>query len=314
MIYFFYGLDTFRLQARIKELYAGLLIGSPNLEQKTLSATDLLFTDFIGELSALSLFSSQKLIVVEDLIKEGDEALHAKIIKWLSVPLPDGVVMVFKESDIPDRRLAIFKALNKLLVEQYPLLTNFQARKWLTDRAAEVQLKLSPDAISALLKDFDGDLWRLFNELNKLTAYANGREIDEKVVCDLMPGLFTDRIFEVIDALAQKKLALANKLINQQLAFGTNEQRLMAMFAYQFRNLALVTDLMRQGVSQDKLLSASGLHPYVLQKTLGMVRGFTTANLSKIFQWLMRIDMATKQGKISPEVGIDILTAQIAYL
>jgi DNA polymerase-3 subunit delta len=314
MIYFFYGQDTYRLQARVKELYAGLLIGSPNLERKTLSATDLLFTDFIEELSAMSMFTNQKLIIIENLIKEGDEELHAKIVKWLDSPLPDGVVVVFKESDIPDRRLAIFKALNKLLVEQYPPLTSFQTRNWLMGRALELKLKLSPNAASHLLKDFNGDLWRLSSELNKLSAYADGAEVTEKMVCDLAPGLFTDRIFEVIDALAQKKLALANKLINQQISFGTNEQRLIAMFAYQFRNLALVTDLMHQGISQDKLLSTSGLHPYVLQKTLGMTRGFTTSNLSKIFQWLRRIDMATKQGKISPEVGIDILTAQIAYL
>lgn len=314
MIYFFYGPDTFRLQARIKELYAGLLIGSPGLEQKTLLATDLLFTDFIKELSAVSLFTNQKLIVVENLIKEGDEVLHTQIVKWLATPLPDGIVIVFKENDVPDRRLAIFKALNKLLVEQYSQLTSFQTRNWLMDRTLALKLKLSPDAINHLLKDFSGDLWRLANELNKLSAYADGVEVTEKMVCDLAPGLLTDRIFEVIDALAQKKLALANRLINQQLTFGTNEQRLISMFAYQFRNLALVTDLVRQGVSQDKLLNASGLHPYVLQKTLGMTRGFTTSNLSKIFQWLRRIDMATKQGKLSPEMGIDILTAQIAYI
>jgi len=223
-------------------------------------------------------------------------------------------VMVFKEDASPDQRTTIFKSLNKLLVEQYPLVTNFQARQWLTNRALGLQLKLTPDASSCLLKDFNGDLWRLDNELNKLSAYANGKAVDGALVRELVPSLLTDNIFQMIDALAQKKLALANKLMNRQLAFGTNEQQLITMFAYQFRNLALVTDLMRQGISRDKLVNISGLHPYVLQKTLGMTQGFTTSNLNKIFQWLRRIDVAAKQGKISPELGLDILTAQIAYL
>lgn len=314
MIYFFYGQDTFRLQVRIKELYVGLLRSCPDLEQRVISATELTFPNFINEISTISLFSNHQLIIIEDLISQGSKELQAKIIEWLNTSLSSDAVIVFKESTSPDQRTSIFKSLNKLLVEQYPLLTNFQVRNWLIEQAAKLQLKLSPDAITALLKDFNGDLWRLSSEISKLVAYANGKEVNGDMVRELVPSLFTDNIFQVIDALAQKKLALANKLIYRQLAFGTNEQQLITMFAYQFRNIALVTDLMHKGMSQDKLLSTSGLHPYVLQKTLSMTRGFTTSNLSKIFQWLKRIDMATKQGKISPELGIDILTAQVAYL
>ncbi|MBU1083347.1 DNA polymerase III subunit delta [Patescibacteria group bacterium] len=314
MIYFFYGPDTFRLQARVKELYAGLLLSSPSLELKNLLASDVTFVDFAREVSTISLFSTHRFIVVEGLISHGSKELQTKIVGWLSDPLSDGTVVVFKESASPDQRTAIFKALNKTLIEQYPLMTNFQVRQWLTSKASKLQLKLSPDVVGSLSKDFNGDLWRLSNELDKLAAYSNGKEVSGAVMQELVPGLLTDNIFQTIDALAQKKLSLASKLINQQLAFGTNEQQLISMFAYQFRNLALVTDLVRQGVSRDKLVSASGLHPYVLQKTLGMVSGFTTNKLNKIFQWLKRIDMATKQGKIAPEVGLDVLTAQIANL
>jgi len=312
MIYFFYGLDTFRLQARIKELRAGLLADSQGLDFKTLSAVNLLFTDFMRELSNQSLFFSQRLIVVEDLISNGPEELQTKIIAWLKVPMLDSTVVVFRENSLPDQRTTIFKALNKFLAEPYHPLTAFQARGWLSARANYLKIKLSPDASSSLLRDFNGDLWRLTSELDKLAAYADGRAIDGQMVRNLVSSPLMDNIFQVIDAFAQKKLALANRLINCQLAFGTSEQQLMAMLAYQFRTIALLTDLLHRGVNRDKLLGLSGLHPYVLQKTMGVIPGFSPLGLSKIFQWLRRIDVATKQGKLPPELGLDILAAQIA--
>jgi len=222
------------------------------------------------------------------------------------------LLLVFKENKDPDKRLKLFKILNKYLTEQYELLRPHQAREWLNNRTKELNMVLSSEASNSLLGDFSQDLWRLNNELNKLASFANKQIITEDMVKALVPQTINDNIFQTIDALAKRNIKLANRLIFNQLAFGTSEQQLLAMVAYQFRNIALLKELAGKGVRTADLAKVGRLHPYVAQKTIGFAHSFSKPKLVKIFWVLNKIDMAIKTGKTPPKAGLDILVAQIA--
>lgn len=318
MIYFFYGTDLFRMHQRILQLRKELLSSGDfgrvdrGLDYQALDALGLSFANFISVVSTQSLLTSRKMIVIEDLIANGSEGLKESIISWLDRP-PNEIVIIFRENNNPDQRTRLFKALSSFQVEHYGPLRPAQVHHWLDAEARRLELKLSFPASQMLARNFSNDLWRLSKELEKLSSFS-GRDkvVDEKILIQLVPPVLNDNIFQTIDALAKKDLALANRLINIQLTIGMNEQQLLVMIAYQFRNTALVKALIDRGVSEKNLAAVSRLHPYVAKKVAGFARGFSSSQLSRIFYIIHKVDIAIKNGRTPPRVGLDILMAQVA--
>lgn len=313
MIYFLYGTDSFRLHQRVRELKDALISASPSLDYQRLDASNLTTSDFTSAILSQSLLASQKLVIIDNLISRGSDELKESMKAWLEGPdpLPDEVVVVFQEVDEPDKRTRLFKLLSGFRAEHYEPLKLSAAQNWLSSRVDKLGLKLSADVSAALVENFSGDLWRLDQELQKLFWFSGGKTIDKVVMEQLVPHQLNDNIFQTIDALANQDLRLANRLINSQLALGANEQQLLAMIAYQFRNIILVTALTHQGIPFSNLAAKSQLHPYVVKKTAAFAKNFSLEQLSRVFQILHRVDTAIKNGKTPPGVGLDILTAQI---
>jgi len=310
MIYFLYGLDTFRLYQRAKHLKAGAKDDSLGIDYFHLTAPGFSFADFSNAVASQSLLTANKMVLVDNLLTQGSDELKNKISNWLATP-PDDVTVVFREDQELDKRTKLFKILNKFIVEQYNPLKPYQAKDWLKKRAENLNLQLSNEAKDILSGNFSCNLWRLNKELEKLAVFSQGDLVDKNTINKLVPRVFNDNIFQTIDALAKKNIRLANKLVAIQLSLSISNQQLLAMMAYQFRNIALLKILIHQGIPKPKLSQASQLHPYVVQKTIGFADNFTGQQLSKIFYILHRIDMAIKNGKIPPKIGLDILMAQI---
>ncbi len=312
MIYFLHGLDNFRLNARIKELYIGAKGNDDNFDYTHLIAPNFMGKDFINAVNSVSLLTPNKMVVIEDVVSLGDKDLQSKILDYLKDQHQEDCLLVFKENKDPDKRLKLFKVLNKYLVEEYSLLRPHQAREWLKEKSKKLDVNISVEASSILLGDFSQDLWRLSNELDKLASFANKQTITEDMVKALVPQAVNDNIFQTIDALAKRNIKLANRLIFNQLFLGTSEQQLLAMVAYQFRNITLLKALVAKGIRTADLAKVARLHPYVAQKTIGFAQSFSKTQLARIFLILNKIDRAIKTGKTPPRAGLDILVAQIA--
>ncbi|MFA5270029.1 MAG: DNA polymerase III subunit delta [Patescibacteria group bacterium] len=310
MIYFLYGEDDFRIRQRLAELRAGLLKTDANLDIQIKDAADLTAADLSSLVMTQSLLSISKLIVINQPIEDGADDLRNGLVELLGRPLPEGVVLVLIERQ-PDQRTKLFKLLNKFMAEAYPLLRAPEAKKWLQDRARAQGVPIDDAATSILVESFSDDLWRMSSELNKLSTFTANQPITKSTVDQLTPRTLTDNIFATIEALARKNFSLSNQLINRQLLLGMAEQQLIAMIAYQFRNIVLIRAWLDQGIKPADLAAKTGLHPYVVQKTTELSRRFSISELAKVFYLLQRVDAAIKTGKTPPRVGLDILTAQV---
>lgn len=310
MIYFFYGEDDFRIKQRLNELKAGLQQADANLDVQIRPAAELRLADLQNLTVTQSLLTQSQLIVVQEPISAGSEELREDLLTWLDQPLPDEVTLVFTERQ-PDQRTKLFRRLNQFMAEAYPPLRAPEANRWLQQQAARRGVKIEAAAATLLTDSFSDDLWRMSQELDKLALFSAGRPIDKKMVDELVPRPLTDDIFATIEALARKNLASANQLINRQLILGMPEQQLLAMIAYQFRNLVLIKSWLDRGTKASDLAAKTQLHPYVVQKTTELARRFSLSELARIFYLLQRVDSAIKKGLTTPRVGLDILTAQV---
>jgi len=312
MIYSLFGSDEFRIQERLRALKTEAENNAPSLDYSFIEASKCSWGELANLVEAQSLISAQRFLVIQNLIAEGQPEVQAWVAKWLaSLPSGDAMTIVFIETQVPVKKGALSRQLANYPTEIYEPLNFTQTKTWLQAELRSRGLRVDPAVIEYLLTNCGSDVRRLSNELDKLAAFAPGQTINKSMVEQLVVPLLHDNIFQMIDALAHKNLPLANQLINSQLVLGAAEGELLAMIAYQFRNILLVQSLRNQKLSPAQIVAQTKLHPFVVRKSWEFARDFSLPQLQRIFYLLQKIDLAIKQNQTPPRVGLDILMAQI---
>lgn len=310
MNYCLIGKDRFRMLARVKAITSQL-----SEQFSDLQPTHLLSNVSLAELSehidTQSLWGGQNLVVVDGLLSSKDQNKVSFIENWLKQNNPLTTLILIEEAEPIKKNYQGFIDNPYIQIECYPLLTNIEVRQWLRQHLAINQVTLDDQAFSWLLTNFSNDLWRLSNEIKKLQFLYSGEIISLIMIKKVVVPTLSDNMFATIDALAQRNLVLANKLINTQLTTGTSEAELITLIAYQFRNIALIKVLLSQKLSQTEIAKRVELHPYVVKKSAQFMREFSLGQLQKIMDVIQKIDQAIKRGQTPPKIGLDILMAQI---
>jgi DNA polymerase-3 subunit delta len=255
------------------------------------------------------MFAEKKLVILKNLF--ANKKFQEEFAKDLKDLESTKDIIIIYEEDKVDERLKIFKDLKKsfdsaqdrsVKCQEFEFLDGLNLKKWLSVELAKSNAKIEPMAENLLLNFVGNDLWQLRNEVIKLSSFKAGKVVTAEDVKLLVKPKIDSDIFRTIEALAQKNKKLALSLIYKHIENGDHPLYLLSMIAYQFRTLLILKE------SGGK---KTGLHPFVVQKTLPLCNKFTFAELKNIYQKIFEIDIDIKTGKIDAELAIDMLVAQI---
>jgi len=306
--YLLYGEDTFSSRkklAEIKSRFVDRNMGAINITNFNGETLDL--GQFKRAAFLAPFFSPKRLIVVINFLKKAKKEEVEKITHLLS-ELPDFSIVVFYEEGEVDTTSVLFRQLKKeKRVERFPLLTPGQLVKWILKEVQKEGGKIDYQAAVFLAGIVGPDLWRLSLEINKLVLYKNQSTINKKDVEALVKTEVHPRVFDLIDAVAQKNFSLAIKILKGLIEAGENESYMLSMIAYQFRNLLMLKDLTEQG----RPLSEIGLPAFVLAKTRRQAQDFSFPRLKEIYGKILETDINIKNGILKPHLALEILIAEI---
>jgi DNA polymerase-3 subunit delta len=315
MIIFLYGADTFRSHEKLASLKNKYL-------EKNSSGTDPGVLDY-GEqasvqqmkdsLAAQGLFSSKRLIIVKNAISENNPDAQKEILALLKLQAElendTDTVLIFFESGNPKKNGALFKyLLAHAKKQEFAPLDGVKLSQWALahTKTLNPDISFSTQALNMLISFVGNDLYLLSNEISKLVNFKNAGDIAPGDVELLVKSKIDSTMFEAIEALASgnKKRALA--LMHQQIEKGEDPHYILSMYTYQIRTLLKIADFYYQGLqSAPQIAQASGLHPYVVQKSLSQVRNLSEAKLKQIFSQLAEIDLQAKTGKTDLVLALD---------
>lgn len=156
-----------------------------------------------SELQAMSLFAERRLIELElaqakppasvnDQLKTLAKALHADIV----------LVIHGQRSHSEVSKLAWFKQLqdNAVQVPIYPL-DERQQQQWLQQRAQQLQLQLTSDALQLLQQHCAGNLLAARQELDKLALTHPHERIDADLFSRFLADHSSYTVFQLVDAV-----------------------------------------------------------------------------------------------------------------
>lgn len=315
MFIFLYGADSFRSTEKLNSLKNSYL-------QKNSSGTDLSVLDY-GEISTLQplanifsaqgLFSNKKLVVVKNSLTKGSPEQQKEILSILktdaALEKDADTVVIFFEAGTPKKNGALYKFLFKTAKKQeFTALEGAALSNWALDFAKTLspETSFSKNALNMLLAATGSDLYVLSNEITKLVNHNLAKEISADDVILLVKSKVDSTMFETIEALSSGNKARALTLFHQQIAKGEDVFYILSMYTYQIRTLLKIGDFYWQGMtSAPQIAQASGIHPYVVQKSLSQIRNLSETKTKQMLRDLAEIDFAAKTGKVDPILALD---------
>jgi DNA polymerase-3 subunit delta len=328
MIYLFHGDEEFGRSERIAALRARLgdlaEMNTVVLAGRSLSQDELLHhcdvPPFLGDF---------RLVIVNDLLtrleKKGPDGKITQtgkdFLAWLAdyIPvIPETTVLVLNESKKIPARNPVLKAVYKLgdrgevSLFHTPQLKRGELAGWVAKRAREMGIRLDR-GVAEDLAAFIGPNLRLINsELEKLALYAGDRTITKKDVAVICPYAREASIFDMVDALGNRRTAVAFRLLAQMRNQGAHPLYLLTMIVRQYRILLQVKDYVARGMRKEEIASTLHLHPYPTGKAMAQSRNYTPRQLESIYDRLLETDVAIKTGKLEANLALDMLVVELA--
>ncbi len=315
MIFFLYGLDSFRSKEKLDEImsvYRKSKGQTADIKFFDFSNSKISFQEIKDSSATLSLFQSKRLFVIKNFFENPNEDFKEKFIENFDKFLKSEDTFIFYEEIAPRQNDRLFKLLSsKSKAASFNPLVGKPLENWIDQELLKYKAKIDPIAKNTLIFFAGNDLWLLSNEIKKLAAFKDGKTIAlEDIKLMVRPNMEAE-IFKTMEFIVQKDKKNALASIARHLKNGDAPQYLFYMITGQFRNLVAVKWLLEKRVQFSALAKAMALPPFVARKLADFCQNFTYPELKNIYRYLRDLDLDIKTGRVEPEAALEILIAKI---
>lgn len=303
-VYLLFGEEQYLKQMYKKRLRQAVL-GEDTMNYSYFEGKGIDVQALTAMADTMPFFAEKRLILVEDsgFFKNASDAM----VEYLP-HIPETACLVFVEERV-DKRNRLYKKVKELgyaaeLNRQSPE----QLARWAGTILARDGKKITKNSMDLFLSMAGDDMENIRMELEKLITYTMGREVvtdsDIEAVCTVQA---TNRIFDMIAAVAAKNTRKALELYEDLLTLKEPPMRILFLIARQFNQLLQVKELMAQGMDKGQIAKKRKLQPFVAGKLMGQARAFSKEQILEYVETCAEMDEAVKTGKIADRLAVELL-------
>lgn len=308
-MYLLYGEEAYlRISFRNKLREAMVGEDTMNYHYYTGKNIDVLEVKDMAE--TMPFFAERRLIVIEDsgLFKSAAE-------DWVSLVehLSEATCLMFVETEV-DKRSRLYKKISTLgYCACFMRQTEAQLGRWILGLLGQQQMKITKEALDALLERTGTDMECIKNETAKLVSYCMGKEgITTRDVEAVCAERLENRVFQMIEAMAAGQEEAALSLYYDLLALKEPSMRILYLIARQMNQLLMVRELSASGNSRDQIAGALKLKPFIAGKLMGQARAFSVNQLKRYVTLCVEAEESVKTGKLGERLAVELVLVQIA--
>ncbi len=324
MIYVIHGEEEFlrsRYLAEIKQR-----AGPPDLvalNTTELDGNHLSFSELQHATEAIPFLNERRLVIVRGLLKrlsgrhrKSDDGRSSELTQLLDhlAHIPETTDLIFLEDQALNANHPVLRHIQPLTEQakarvyhcQAP--TQYRLPDWIRQHAQAKGAKISRQAAEALATAIGPNLRLIDTELEKLIAYVGpDRPIEASDVEAIVPYAKVGSVFQLTDAIAERRASRAFSLLHQLRASGESTFSLLSLIERHFRILLQVHELAHAGYKPQQIASQLRQHGFVVERALRQLRRWTPDQLRAAFQHLLATDVAIKTGQIDEDSALDLL-------
>ena len=330
MLYVLYGQDNFSLNQSVQ----GIKTDLGDREMVATSTTrleghHLALSELKNKCDTAPFLSSHRLVIVDGLLgrfegkqskpRSGKGKAGNGLGEWEGLDsyikqMPETTVLVLVDEEVNGHNPLLKKLSPLAEVRAFPLLRGKDLKAWIRQRVKGEGGDITPQAVNLLAELTGGDLWAMDGEIKKLLLYGQERPISEDDVRQLVSCSQEANIFALVDAVAEGRTELAQRILHRLYDEGVAPTYILTMITRQFRLIAQAREL-RKGLSHLQIQDRLGLkQSYVVDKTLSQARLYDFEGVRRAYDELLQTDLALKTGKYSDKLALELLVTELACL
>jgi len=308
-IYLLYGEERYLRRQYRQKLQAALCSDGDTMNVHFYSGKDVPVGEIIDLAETLPFLAERRVIFISDsgLFKSGGE----KLAEYLASPC-ESTYFVFTESEV-DKRSKLFKTVqSKGYAADFTVQDESTLKRWIAGTLGRDGKKITENTVQLIISKTGTDMDNIQMELEKLICYCMDRDVvtdaDVEAVCTTR---ISNHIFDMIDAIADRKQKAALELYYDLLALKEPPMRILFLIARQCNMLLQAKEMKLKGHDNRTIGSKLGVPPFIAQKVLNQASKFKTSTLRRAVQQCVEAETAVKTGRMNDMMSVEILIMSV---
>ncbi len=310
-LYLLYGEEAYLRRQYRDKLRAALVPADDTMNCSVYSGKDINASEVVDLAGTMPFFAERRVIIIENSgwLKSGNDQFLA-----LVKAIPDTTYLILVEEET-DKRSKLYKAVT---ANGYAALCEMQdeatLRKWVMGLLKKENKLITPDALTLLLDKTGTSMENIRREVEKLVCYKYYDEgITVSDVEELCIVQIQNQIFDMVEAVAQKKQKQALKLYYNLLALKEAPMKILALIARQFNTLLQVKEMKTKGYHESDIAKQTGLNPYYLKKKyIPQAAQFKQAQLETALKACVEAEEAVKTGRMPDLLSVELIIVSLS--
>ncbi len=304
-----FGDDTYLKSEAIAALRRQVFTGEgEDLSLSTFTGRETQLRDVLDALATIGLFGSGRRMAV---INEADPFVteyRSDLEDYVAKPIASAVLVLDVKTLPSNTKLAKAIFASGLAID-CSAPSERQIKSWIAKHAKAVHnVQLDASAVDALLELIPPELGILVQEISKLALIAGeNRVVDEKMVHENVGGWRARTTWEMIDAAADGRAAVALAQLDRLIASGEKPHGLLPQMASPLRKFSTALHLYeaaeadKRRLPMREALSQAGVPPFKLNEAERQLQQIGRQRARQLTQWLLAADLAIKGHNSSDE-------------
>lgn len=260
--------------------------------------------EIIDLAETLPFFADRRVILIENsgFFKNACEELA----EYLPQVAP-ATHFIFVEDEV-DKRSKMYKAAKASgrIVEFLPQTEELLTR-WILGRLKREGKNITGSVMQLFLTKTGTDMGNIDRELEKLLCYTLDRDvITAEDVEAVVTEQTTNKIFEMVNAVAEHNQRRALDLYYDLLTLKEPPMRIMFLISRQFQILFHIRDMAAKGLDQQTMAKRAGIPPFAVRKNVSQAKGFTMEQLKQALCDGAELEEAVKTGRMDDQMAVEL--------
>ena len=303
-VYLLFGEEAYLKKQYKDKLRKAMVSPDDNMNYAYFEGKGINVNEVIDLAETLPFFAERRLIVMED--TGFFKSASAELADYIK-EMPDTTSVIFIETEV-DKRGKLYKAVqSKGRVVELGRQDENTLLRWVAGNVKQEQKMMSESTVRFFLSKVGTDMENIQKELEKLFCYTMEKDSitaeDVETICTTQ---ITNQIFDMVNAVADKKQRKALEYYYDLLALKEPAMRILFLLTRQFKLLLEVKTMDKQGYGRKEIAEKTGINPFIVSKYQVQAKAFSSKELRRIMEDSVDTEEAIKTGRLTDILGVEL--------
>lgn len=303
-MYLLYGEESYLKKQYKEKLTQGILPDGNEMNYSFFEGKQISLPKVAEIAETLPFFSEVRLIVVEN-----SGVFKKSSADWFSCleGLPETTKVIFVEEEVDKRGRLYKKVAKEGRVVELKRQEGEILQRWILFLLNKEGKKITKSALHRLLEKTGNDMEALSHEVEKLISYkGKDSEIEVSDIEDIVSWNLEDKVFSMVEALANRNRKLALFYYRDLLGLKIPPMKILSVINGQFKRIYEAKHLWEDGMDKKGLATVLGIPPFAVEKVLKQGKCYTKKRLQEILREGLELEEQVKTGQFVDRLGVEI--------